>query len=260
MTRLLKGKTALITGASSGIGAATAKAFAALGCSVTLTGRNKESLQQTEAKCQELGLTSSQILVQTADLTNPEEVKLIVAKTIEHFGQLNILVNCAGIIGTGTVENTPIDLYDKIMNVNVRSLFLLSQAAIPYLIKTKGNIVNVSSVNGLRSFPGVAAYNMSKSAVDQLTRTTALELAAEGVRVNSVNPGVIVTELQKRGGLSDEQYKQFLERSKTTHALGRPGNAEEVANTIAFLASDEASFITGATIPVDGGRAQMCPR
>merc|ERR1719481_2262863 len=122
--------------------------------------------------------------------------------------------------------------------------------AVPHLVNAKGNVVNVSSVNGQRSFPGALAY---------CTRCVALELAPKGVRVNAVSPGVIITELQKRGGLSEEAYANFLERSKQTHALGRPGEAEEVAAAIAFLASDEASFSTGVTLPIDGGRHAMCP-
>ena len=104
------------------------------------------------------------------------------------------------------------------------------------------------------------AYNVSKAALDQFTRCVSLELAAKQVRVNSVNPGVIITELQKRGGLDQEKYDKFLEHSKTTHALGRPGEAAEVARAIVFLASDDASFSTGVTLPVDGGRHAMCPR
>lgn len=177
-----------------------------------------------------------------------------------HFGGLNILVNCAGILELGSIENTSLEQYDRIFNVNVRSMYHLTMLAVPHLVKSKGNIVNISSVNGLRSFPNVLAYNMSKSAVDQFTRCVALELAPKEVRVNCVNPGVTITELQKRGGLSEEAYANFLIRSKETHALGRAGQPEEVAATIAFLASDSASFITGATVPVDGGRHAMCPR
>ena len=147
------------------------------------------------------------------------------------------------------------------MNVNVRSVFYLMHLAIPFLKKTKGNIVNISSVNGLRTFSGVAAYCISKSALDQLTRVAALELAADGVRVNSVNPGVIKTEIHKRGGMSEEEYQQFLERSKTTHPLGRPGEVDEVAKSVAFLATNEASsYITGVTLSIDGGRHLLCPR
>ncbi|CAG2218984.1 unnamed protein product [Mytilus edulis] len=131
---------------------------------------------------------------------------------------------------------------------------------VPYLEKTKGSIVIVSSVNGIRSFPGVIAYCMSKSAVDQFTKCAALELAPKQIRVNSVNPGVIKTEIHKRGGMDEEAYQKFLERTKITHALGRPGEVQEVAGMIAFLASDDSSFITGTQVPIDGGRHCICPR
>lgn len=149
---------------------------------------------------------------------------------------------------------------DNIMNINVRSVFHLTKLAVPYLIATRGNIVNVSSVNGMRSFPGVLAYNMSKSALDQFTQCVALELADKQVRVNSVNPGVVITNIHKRGGMDEESYAKFLEHSKTTHALGRAGTVQEIADAIAFLASDRSTFITGALLPVDGGRHSMCPR
>lgn len=132
--------------------------------------------------------------------------------------------------------------------------------AVPELIKTQGNIVNVSSVNGIRSFPGVLAYNISKTAVDQFTRCVALELASKNVRCNCVNPGVTVTNLHKRGGMDEESYAKFLDHSKVTHPLGRPGTVDELANAITFLASDLASFSTGVSLPVDGGRHATCLR
>lgn len=160
----------------------------------------------------------------------------------------------------GTIEDTSLEQYDRVMNTNMRAVYQLTMLAVPELIKTKGSIVNISSVNGIRSFPGVLAYNISKAAVDQFTRCVALELAPKGVRCNSVNPGVIITEIHKRGGMDEEAYAKFLEHSRSTHALGRPGQVEEVSGVIAFLASDKASFITGASLPVDGGRHAMCPR
>ena len=123
-----------------------------------------------------------------------------------------------------------------------------------------GNVVNVSSVTGLRAFPGVLAYCVSKAGVDQLTRCAALELAAKGVRVNAVNPGVVRTEVHRRAGMSEESYAAFLEHSTETHPLGRVGTAEEIAELILFLASDRAAWITGATHSIDGGRAQTCAR
>ena len=128
------------------------------------------------------------------------------------------------------------------------------------MIKSKGNIVNISSVTGLRSFPGVLAYCVSKAGLDQLTRCAALELAPKGVRVNAVNPGVVVTEIHKRGGMSEEDYRAFLEHSKTTHPLGRVGDPREIAELVFYLASVNAGWITGATYPIDGGRALTCAR
>uniref|UniRef100_A0A1I8A3L2 3-oxoacyl-[acyl-carrier-protein] reductase FabG n=1 Tax=Steinernema glaseri TaxID=37863 RepID=A0A1I8A3L2_9BILA len=146
------------------------------------------------------------------------------------------------------------------MNVNVRSIVQLTQMAIPHLVKTKGTIVNVSSVTGTNAFPGVTYYCMSKAAIDQFTKCLALELASTGVRVNAVNPGVIVTQVHKRGGLSDEAYAAFLEKGKTTHALGRVGEAHEVAKGIYYLASEMSSFTTGHLLAIDGGRGIMTPR
>lgn len=247
----------LITGASSGIGAATAIHFSKLGALLAITGRNATNLNETAAKCAAAKRPPLQIV---GDVMHEQDCVKIVDTTIKHFGKLDVLVNSAGILEPGSIETATLKSYDRTMNANVRSIFHLTQLATPHLIAAKGNVVNVSSVTGIRSFPGVLAYNMSKSAVDQMTRCVALELAAKGVRVNSVNPGVIVTEVHKRGGMDDKTYEEFLKRSALTHALGRVGTADEVAHAIGFLASDAASFITGVQLPVDGGRHAMCPR
>lgn len=252
-------KVVLITGASSGIGAGTAEYLASQGAWLALVGRNEQNLKNVAAKCTPTHGAPEPLQI-IADVTNEADVKRIIDTTIERFNKLNVLVNNAGILKRGTIQTSTLQDYDSIMNVNVRSVFHLTQLATPHLITTKGNIVNVSSVNGIRSFAGVLAYNISKSALDQFTQCVALELADKGVRVNSVNPGVIITEIHKRGGLDEQAYAQFLEHSKTTHALGRPGNVQEVAESIAFLASDRSSFITGTLLPVDGGRHSMCPR
>jgi NAD(P)-dependent dehydrogenase (short-subunit alcohol dehydrogenase family) len=183
-----------------------------------------------------------------------------VADTVQQFGQIDVLVNAAGIVSSGNVETTSLDDWDKMMNINLRSVFALTQKCIPSLKESKGNIVNVSSVTGTRAFPGVLAYCVSKAGIDQFTRCTALELASSGVRVNAVNPGVVVTNLHKRGGMTDEDYSAFLEHAKETHPLGRPGEPEEVAELIYFLSSDKAGWITGETFAIDGGRAQTCAR
>lgn len=251
----LAGKVAIITGASSGIGAATAVMFSKLGAQLVLTGRNQANLESVASQCE-----GTQPVTVVADLDKEEDVENILKVTMETKGSLDILINNAGVLEMGSIEATSMEQYDRVMNTNVRAIYQLTMLAVPHLVKTEGCIVNVSSVNGLRSFPGVLAYNISKSALDQMTRCVALELAPKKVRVNSVNPGVVVTNLQKRGGMSDEAYASFLLRSKETHALGRPGEPHEVASAIAFLASDAAAFTTGASLPVDGGRHAMCPR
>ncbi|XP_053668914.1 3-oxoacyl-[acyl-carrier-protein] reductase FabG-like [Anopheles marshallii] len=251
----LAGKVVLITGASSGIGAAAALKFSQLGASLALSGRKVDNLNEVAKQC-----TGLAPFVVAGDITKEADTERILKATIEKYGKLDVLVNNAGIIETGTIETTSLEQFDRVMNTNIRSVYHLTMLAVPHLIKSQGNVVNVSSVNGIRSFPGVLAYNISKISVDQFTRCVALELAAKGVRVNCVNPGVTVTNLHKRGGMDEQTYAKFLEHSKNTHAMGRPGQASEVADAIVFLASDASSFITGASLPVDGGRHAMCPR
>lgn len=251
------GKVVLITGASSGIGAATAIKFAKLGALLALNGRNAENLKAVASQCASVGKEPHLVL---GDISKEVDTECVWQETFRKYNKLDILVNNAGIIETGSIENTSLEQYDRVMNTNLRAIYHLTMLAVPELIKSKGNIVNVSSVNGIRSFPGVLAYNISKMGVDQFTRCVALELAAKGVRANCVNPGVTVTNLHKRGGMDEETYKKFLEHSQTTHALGRPGTADEVANAITFLASDLATFTTGVSLAVDGGRHAMCPR
>ncbi len=255
--RQFNGKVAFVTGATSGIGHACAIAFATAGAKVVGVGRNTEALMEVEAKIREIG---AEALTIKADLARDEEADRAIKEAIQAFGGIDVLVNAAGHISNGTVENTSLPAWDDMMNVNVRAVFQLMQKALPSLIERRGNIVNVSSVTGLRAFPGVLAYCVSKAALDQLTRCAALELAAKGVRVNAVNPGVVVTEIHKRGGMSEEAYAAFLEHSKQTHPLGRTGRPEEIASLVLYLASDQASWITGATYSIDGGRAQTCAR
>jgi NAD(P)-dependent dehydrogenase (short-subunit alcohol dehydrogenase family) len=253
----MQDKVVLITGASGGIGYATALLFAKNGAKVMGTGRDDRKLKLLSLEAKELKGTLKTVI---SDICNTSEVEGTIKETIDTFGQIDVLVNAAGIISNGTIENTSLDDWDKMMDINLRTVFFVTQKCVPHLEKTKGNVVNVSSVSGLRSFPNVLAYCVSKAAVDQLTRCSSLELAAKGIRVNAVNPGVVVTSLHKRGGMSDENYEQFLKNSEKTHPLGRVGSPEEVADLIYFLASEKASWITGATYAIDGGRAQTCAR
>ena len=251
------GKVAFVTGATSGIGQACALAFARQEQMWFVWDARLEALKNVANKIRESGVEAATI---EADLSREQEAERTIQHAIGAFGGIDVLVNAAGHIGTGTIENTSLEAWDEMMNVNVRAPFQLIQKALPSLIERRGNIVNVSSVTGLRAFPGVLAYCVSKAALDQLTRCASLELAAKGVRVNAVNPGVVVTEIHKRGGMNDEAYAAFLEHSKTTHPLGRTGRPEEIASLVLFLASDQASWITGGTYSIDGGRAQTCAR
>lgn len=257
MDNMFSGKVVVVTGATSGIGRATALRFAALAATVVAVGRKQDALAAVSTQI-EIG--GGKCLTIQSDLSMDNAPAEIVKESIANFGGIDVLVNAAGHISSGTIENTSLEAWDKMLDINLRAVFRFIQEALPSLIERRGNIVSVSSVTGLRSFPGVLAYCVSKAGLDQMTRCAALELAAKGVRVNAVNPGVVVTEIHKRGGMNEEQYAAFLEHSKSTHPLGRVGQAEEIAELIAFLASDRAGWVTGATYSIDGGRALTCAR
>jgi NAD(P)-dependent dehydrogenase (short-subunit alcohol dehydrogenase family) len=248
---------AIVTGATSGIGRATALRLAADGLAVVAVGRNADALAEVEAAIAQAGAGAA---VVQADVTAADAPDRIVAAALDRFGRIDALVNAAGIIASGALEATDDAGWDRMMDINVRAPFRLMRAAASHLAAQKGAVVNVSSVAGVRSFPGILSYAVSKAAVDQLTRCAALDLAAKGVRVNAVNPGVVVTELHRRGGMGADQYAAFLERAKETHPLGRTGTTEEVAELIAFLASSRSGWITGETIAIDGGRHLTCAR
>jgi NAD(P)-dependent dehydrogenase (short-subunit alcohol dehydrogenase family) len=250
-------RAVMVTGATSGIGRAVANRFADASAHVIAVGRNATVLAELAADISKRGGNVSTIEL---DITQENDVRRVFDETISEIGRLDVLVNAAGHIASGSIENTSLASWDSMMDVNLRSVFHLMQLASPHLIRTKGNIVNISSVTGLRSFPGVLAYCVSKAGLDQLTRCAALELAAKGVRVNAVNPGVVVTEIHKRGGMSEADYEKFLEHSKTTHPLGRVGAPNEIADLVFYLASEQAGWITGATYQIDGGRALTCAR
>jgi NAD(P)-dependent dehydrogenase (short-subunit alcohol dehydrogenase family) len=253
----MQGKVAIVTGASSGIGRSTAALFAEHGANVVAVGRNEKELTKL---CHEISPDTGAIKVQLADVNELTQLERIVSETVASFGKIDVLVNSAGIIKSGTVEDTTLDDWDRMMHINLRSIFVLMQKCVPYLTKTKGNVVNVSSVAGTRAFSNLLSYCVSKAATDQLTRCSALDLASKGIRVNAVNPGVVVTNLHRRSGMDEAAYEKFVERSKETHPIGRVGTPQEVAELIYYLASDKASWITGATYEIDGGRAQTCAR
>ena len=254
----------LVTGATSGIGRATTLRFARDGAWVCAVGRQAPALAEVARAVE---LAGGRCLPVEVDVTSPSAPDTIAAAVRNAVDRLDTLVNAAGIIANGTVENTTDAAWDEMLDVNLRAPFRLMRTLAPLLIASArdttpptASVVNVSSVTGLRAFPGVLAYCVSKAGVDQLTRCAALELAPHGVRVNAVNPGVTITNLHRRSGVDEEKYAAFLERSKSTHPLGRAGEPEEIADLIHFLASDRAGWITGETISIDGGRHLTCAR
>jgi len=251
---MFEGKVVVVRGASSGIGRATALAFSREGASVVLVSRDPQALAAAAAEA------PGPTVIVPADVTADEAPGQVVRAATDRFGGLDVLVNAAGVIGTAATDATSDELFDRMMAINVRAPFRLMREAFPALRARKGNVVNVSSVNGLRAFAGVAVYCSSKAALDHLSRCAALDWAPHGVRVNCVNPGVTITNLHRRGGMDEDRYASFLERAKDTHPLGRPGQADEIADVVLFLASDKAGWMTGDTVAVDGGRHLTCLR
>ncbi len=252
MSKPFAGRVALVTGGSSGIGRATAIAFAHEGAAVAVTGRRVEALDEVVAELRAMGAGAIGI---AGDARDEAHAKHAVERTIKEWGGLNVLVNNAGVIGAGPLETTTAEEWDRILDTDLKGPFFFCKAAIPALRAAKGaSIVNVCSVAGVRPYANLAAYCAAKAGLDMLTECLALELAPAGVRVNSINPGVVVTNLHKASNAVPD-YAAFLERSKTTHPLGFVGAPEDAAALILFLASDKARWITGAHHALDGGRA-----
>ncbi len=250
------GKVVLVTGASSGIGRATALALGMEKAAVVVAGRREERLREVAGEIEAAG---GRAATATGDVRDPAAADALVARALESFGRLDGLVNAAGVIGNGSAVDGSPEEWDRVMDSNLRSVALVTRAAAQALIATRGAIVNLSSVASLRPYANLAAYCVSKAAVDMLTRCAALDFAPHGVRVNAVNPGVVVTELHTVSNAVAD-YAAFLERSKTTHPLGRVGQPAEVAALVLFLLSDEAGWITGDTVSIDGGRALASAR
>jgi NAD(P)-dependent dehydrogenase (short-subunit alcohol dehydrogenase family) len=248
---------AVVTGASSGIGRATALRLARDSYAVLGIGRDQAALAAVVAEISAAGGRAASLV---SDVTDADAPARIVGEASSKLGGIDALVNAAGVIASAGVAEATDAGWDAMMDLNVRAVFRLIREATPQLVRRQGAIVNISSVAGTRAFPGLAAYCVSKAAVDQLTRCAALDLAPQGVRVNAVNPGVVVTNLHRRGGMDDARYAAFLEHSRATHPLGRPGTPEEIADLIAYLASPAAAWITGETIAIDGGRHLTCLR
>jgi NAD(P)-dependent dehydrogenase (short-subunit alcohol dehydrogenase family) len=252
MNRLLN-KVALITGGTSGIGEATAKVFAAEGAKVAITGRRR---QHGEAVVTQIKQSGGEALYIEADVVRAQDCRFSIDQAIEAFDRIDILFNNAGIAAQGTLENTSEADWDRTFEVNVKGVYLMTKSIIPVMRRQGGGvIINNASDWGIVGGPGYAAYSATKGAVVQMTRTVALEVARENIRVNAICPGDTFVErwrTDKRRNSSGDMDARLREMGEEM-PMGRVGTAEEIAKSVLFLASDDSSFMTGAMLIVDGG-------
>jgi len=246
----LANKVAVVTGGSSGIGLATAQRFIADGAEVVITGRNQEALNAAVAK---LGDRATGI---RGDVANLEDLDRLFAQVQEQFGRVDVLFANAGIAPLGPFDAVTEEQFDRLFNVNVRGLFFTVQKALPLLSDGASVILNASVV-AQSGLPNTSVYSATKAAVRSLGRTLAAELSPRGIRVNVVSPGLIETPFWGKVGLSQDEVDAFGAQVVQQTPLGRPGKPEEIAATAAFLASDDASFFTGADLVADGGLIQV---
>jgi NAD(P)-dependent dehydrogenase (short-subunit alcohol dehydrogenase family) len=240
----LTGKTAVITGGNSGIGYATARKFKDLGATVIITGRNAEALDKAA--------TELEVNAIVADQSNLNDLDQMAAQVKEQFGHIDVLFINAGVAAFAPVEHMSEDQFDNIMNVNFKGAFFTLQKFLPVL-KDSASVINLSSINAYTGMPNTAIYAASKAALNSLTRTAAYELAPRHIRVNAVNPGPVNTPIFGKLGMPDETIKEFATAMQDRIPLKRFGEPDDIANLVAFLASDESSFITGAEYNIDGG-------
>uniref|UniRef100_A0A1I8AP71 NAD(P)-binding protein n=1 Tax=Steinernema glaseri TaxID=37863 RepID=A0A1I8AP71_9BILA len=248
------GKVAIVTGSSGGIGQATVLLLASEGAKVVVHGRNAEKIQATLNLLDEKGIKRDDVLVVQGEIQDDICIQQLVENTVEKFGKIDILVNNAGLGGASGMDPASMESFDYLQDVNVKSIIKLTDLALPHIEKTKGNIVNVSSFVAFHPAPQFLYLAMSKAALDHFMRSKAEELGRKGIRINNVNPGLIRTNFFEQMGIPGSVQEGLISTFNTTNPLGRPGEPSEIAKPIAFLASDDASYVTGVVLTVDGGQ------
>ena len=247
----LDGRVAIVTGGGTGIGKAIAVRYAKEGANVIIVGRRESVLQETSK-------LDDKISYIAGDITDSKVIKNIINTVNEKFnGQLDILVNNAGWCPVQPILEMTIEDYDKAFSLDVRALVEMTIESLPLILKSKGNIINLSSVGATHRSVNLSMYQGAKSAVENFTRVWALELADKDVRVNAISPGAIRTDIWNVPGLSEEESKKHEERIEATIPCKRFGEAEDIANVALFLVSDEASYVTGSIYAVDGGMGAL---
>lgn len=244
----LEGKVAVVTGGNAGIGEAIAKRFADEGALVVITGRRQQELDHV---VNVIRLHKGTVLGVAGSVTDDTHVRDVIRRTLDSFGKIDVLVNNAGIGAFGKrLHETDDATWASVLDVNVTGVFRMTRAVIPQMLKQgRGTIINVSSIASLVGLSGLAAYTASKGALDAFTRAVAVEYAQDGIRCNVVNPGLIDTPMAASLMANPDMLQAILSQ----YAIRRPGKPEEVANLILYLASDESTWVTGTTFPIDGG-------
>lgn len=242
--RRFEGKTIIVTGAGSGIGAAVARRFVAEGGNVAVFGRDGGKLTDALSDCPQ-----QQLLIVQGDVSKDADVKRLVSETVARFGRLDVLVNNAGVADMGKITETTDEMWRNTMSINVDGVFYCIRAAMPHLIQSKGSVINTSSVSGIGGDNNMAVYTATKGAISNLTRSMAIDHGPDGVRINAICPALTVTDLTQDMVANPKIMAAF----KARIPLGRPAEPDDIAGAFLFLASDDARFITGVNLPVDGG-------